>query len=371
MISILLLSNNQEFKDVFKKSISKNSDIEYKIYFSPFDVIRHIEESDVHAILVDPGFPEMNNSLPETILQKNQTITNNRIPIMMLTDSQDTTEDSRKFDQRISFKDLKKLFKSQSMISKMIPGKKMILAIDNDQDFIMPLTFRLEKLYGYRVKTAPSAEEGIEFAKKHKPALILLDINMGGMSGLDACQILREDSKTSNIPVIFLSSNGSKEDIKKGFERGAADYVVKPYTPNVLLSSIENALKLKKEHKAQKSILIIDDSEDIIEVLSLRLKKEGYTILSSLEGKEGLKLALNEKPDLIICDIILPDIDGHEILKTVKKIPHTSNIPFIFLSGKTTITDINEGYELGSDHYITKPYDPKLLMDKIKELLDS
>ncbi len=111
----------------------------------------------------------------------------------------------------------------------------------------------------------------------------------------------------------------------------------------------------------KKKILIVDDEEDIIQLLDYNLKREGYETLISYNGKEALELA-DLKPDLILLDIMIPEIDGLEVIKRLKQNKSTSNIPVIFLTAKGTEFDEVVGLELGAVDYIIKPISiPKLL----------
>ena len=111
-------------------------------------------------------------------------------------------------------------------------------------------------------------------------------------------------------------------------------------------------------------ILIIEDEEDIIRGLSDNLEMEGYEIISSTNGENGLKLIVNENPDLIILDLMLPDIDGIDLIRRLKK-----DIPVIILTAKGQEIDKILGLEMGADDYITKPFSIRELLSRIKAVL--
>jgi two-component system alkaline phosphatase synthesis response regulator PhoP len=117
-----------------------------------------------------------------------------------------------------------------------------------------------------------------------------------------------------------------------------------------------------------KSILIVDDETDIVELLSYNLKKEGYTVLSATNGKESLQQA-ESKPDLLLLDVMMPHLDGFEVLKQLRKNPATENIPVIFLTAKSSEFDEVVGLELGADDYIIKPISIPKLLARIKSVL--
>ncbi|MBA4058755.1 MAG: transcriptional regulator, partial [Marivirga sp.] len=118
-----------------------------------------------------------------------------------------------------------------------------------------------------------------------------------------------------------------------------------------------------------KKILLIEDNPEINENTSEILELAGYEVVSAQNGKIGVDLAQKEKPDLIICDIMMPELDGYGVLHILGKKPETSSIPFIFLTAKTEKIDIRKGMNLGADDYLTKPFDDTDLLNAIEARL--
>lgn len=118
-----------------------------------------------------------------------------------------------------------------------------------------------------------------------------------------------------------------------------------------------------------KQILAVDDEEDILELVQFNLIKEGYQVFCAASGTEALKLANTHLPDLIVLDLMLPDIDGLEITKILKVEPKTKGIPIVMLTAKGEEADIVTGLELGADDYITKPFSPKILIARVRAVL--
>ena len=119
----------------------------------------------------------------------------------------------------------------------------------------------------------------------------------------------------------------------------------------------------------QKKILIIEDEGDIVNLLEHYLSKEGYTICVANDGIAGLHLAGREKPDLIILDLMLPELDGLEVCKRLRKTRESANLPVLMLTAKGEESDKIVGLELGADDYVTKPFSPKELVARVKALL--
>lgn len=119
----------------------------------------------------------------------------------------------------------------------------------------------------------------------------------------------------------------------------------------------------------QEKILIVEDEEDVLELVRFNLEKSGYLVDTALTGREALDKARSNSPDLILLDLMLPEIDGLEVCKILKKDVKTETIPVIMLTAKGTEADIVTGLEMGADDYITKPFSPRILMARIKAVL--
>lgn len=113
-------------------------------------------------------------------------------------------------------------------------------------------------------------------------------------------------------------------------------------------------------------ILIIDDFTDIRENIAEILTLAGFETFTAENGKKGVELALQHMPDLIICDIMMPELDGYGVLHLLKRNPETEHIPFIFLTAKAERTDFRKGMEMGADDYITKPFDDIELLNAVE-----
>ena len=115
-----------------------------------------------------------------------------------------------------------------------------------------------------------------------------------------------------------------------------------------------------------KKILLIEDNNEIRENTAEILSLADYDVITAANGKIGVELAQDQSPDLIICDIMMPELDGYGVLHILSKKPETASIPFIFLTAKTEKSDIRKGMELGADDYLTKPFDDNELLNAIE-----
>jgi two-component system alkaline phosphatase synthesis response regulator PhoP len=116
-------------------------------------------------------------------------------------------------------------------------------------------------------------------------------------------------------------------------------------------------------------ILVVDDEIYIVHILDFSLGMEGYEVITALDGEQALEKLKSEKPDLIVLDIMMPKLDGYEVCKAIKSSPETRHIPVILLSAKGRNVDQKLGFDVGADDYITKPFSPRKLVERINQLL--
>jgi CRP-like cAMP-binding protein len=116
----------------------------------------------------------------------------------------------------------------------------------------------------------------------------------------------------------------------------------------------------------EKTILVIDDNTDIRENTAEILELAGYKTFTAENGKQGVEVAVKQKPSVIVCDIMMPELDGYGVLHLLRKNPETQNIPFIFLTAKTERSDFRKGMEMGADDYITKPFEDIELLNAVE-----
>ena len=120
---------------------------------------------------------------------------------------------------------------------------------------------------------------------------------------------------------------------------------------------------------AKGRILVVDDEIYIVHILDFSLGMEGYEVITALDGEQALEKARAEKPDLIVLDIMMPKLDGYETCKRLKADAATKDIPVILLSAKGRNVDQKVGFEVGADDYITKPFSPRKLVERINAIL--
>jgi CheY-like chemotaxis protein/anti-sigma regulatory factor (Ser/Thr protein kinase) len=211
-------------------------------------------------------------------------------------------------------------------------GQKRVLVVDDDQRARNLLRTWLEN-EGYEVSEASSADEGISQAKELLPSLILLDILMPGKDGWQVLQQVRSMPKTRDIPIIVISV---VEEQKLAYSMGVADYFVKPLDKGDRERLLERVAELGVDSRER--VLVVDDNPSDVKLVASNLEAEGIRVLRAFGGQEGLRMAKENKPALMVLDILMPDLDGFKVLERLRADKVTRNIPVIVL----TVKDLSE-----------------------------
>ncbi|MDY6964810.1 MAG: PAS domain S-box protein [Halobacteriota archaeon] len=205
-----------------------------------------------------------------------------------------------------------------------------ILSIDDERDASELLSQYLSD-EGYNVVSASSGADGIEKAKKLHPFLITLDIMMANMNGWEAISRLKADPETSDIPVIIVSI---LDDKNKAYRLGAKDYILKPVDQDSLVNSI-NRLSME----SVREVLLIEDNQDTIDLITETLKDYDIDVKSAKNGVEGIELLNKKRPQLILLDLMMPEMDGFKFIEEMKKLGRFDDVPVIVLTAKKLSDD--------------------------------
>lgn len=241
----------------------------------------------------------------------------------------------------------------------------LIEIIDDDVDILRLLRMYLED-EGFRVVTAENAEHGLALATQNHPDAIILDVLLPDQHGFNLLETLKSQPATATIPVLILSI--IKEKLK-GMSLGAAEYLVKPVGHTLLKATLQKILG--KAASASKTILIVDDEEDTLQFLRDRLNEEGFKTIEASNGKLALEKALESRPDLILLDIMMPEITGWDVMEQLQKKEDTASIPIVVLSAATSETDKQRGFRMGIKQYLTKPVEIRDLITEVKKVVQS
>ena len=254
--------------------------------------------------------------------------------------------------------------------------KKSILIVE-DNAFNMKLVRSLLKFGPYDILEAEDAETGLDLVQKHKPDLILMDIQLPGMDGLAATRIIKKDPALKDIPIIALTGFAMEGDEQKARAAGCDGYITKPIDTRSFLKTVSDFLKTDKgvglastgQSAHRSKILIVDDEPLNVKLLAGKLPQDEYEIIRAYGGEEALEKVATEAPDLILLDIMMPDIDGYEVTRRVKSNPGTKHIPIILVTALDGKEDRVMGLETGAEEFLSKPVNTTELLARINSML--
>ena len=237
---------------------------------------------------------------------------------------------------------------------------KTVLVVDNEANIRRIIRHELEHR-GYKIIEASGGIEAVDLAKKHRPDLITLDISMPDLDGFDVTAVLKNNPDTKNIPILIVSV---VEDGQKAYRLGANDYITKPIVIDILIERVNRLLQ-----GAQKNILIADDDMSLVKSLKFELHKYGFAIDAAYNGKQAVKAVARQMPDLILLDIKMPEMDGYEVIKTLKDKAETKDIPVILMTGMEIDGGRVNAVSLGASEYIQKSEGFNRLFTAIEKIL--
>jgi CheY-like chemotaxis protein len=173
--------------------------------------------------------------------------------------------------------------------------------------------------------------------------VITLDLMLPGQDGWQVMKELKQHPLCKHIPVIIVSIVDEKN---LGFSLGAVEYFVKPVNREELVQALDRVHILPARDHHSPTVLVIDDDRAATDLIQVILENEGYRVLKAFEGKEGLDIALRERPEVVILDLLMPGMSGFAVAQQMKQVPATRNIPIIVLTSMDVDEDVQE--QLGS-----------------------
>ena len=269
--------------------------------------------------------------------------------------------------------------------------RKKIMMIDDD-----PVILKIGRQVlkdEYEVYPLPSAEKLFEALENVIPDLILLDIIMPDVGGVETIKRLKADERYADIPIIFVSSIGDDKSVFEHLKMGAYSNLTKPFSAEEILSRVENCLndyfpgkpkksakgvediqkelnnikKIKEQGNAgdgRKVILAVDDEPDMLRMVYLLLR-ETYKVHTLSEPEKLETLLLDITPDLFLLDYKMPVLSGTELIPIIRKFPEHQHTPILFLTSEKSTAFVEEASRLGACDFMIKPMKMDILREKI------
>ena len=235
-----------------------------------------------------------------------------------------------------------------------------ILAID-DSKLICNMLKNVLSGAGHTVTIAGDGKEGADLAASTQFDLVITDINMPEMNGLDLAQHLRGLDAYKTTPIIFLTTEASDEFKAKGKEIKGTHWITKPFSPI-------NLMKLFNVIFRKMNILAVDDSRSIRNMVNNVLTGAGHRVTVANDGNEALGLAMGAGFELIVTDINMPEMDGLELATELRKSDEYTSTPIIFLTTETSEEFKAKGKDIGAAAWITKPFSPGNLLEIVSNV---
>lgn len=256
---------------------------------------------------------------------------------------------------------------------------KRILVIDDHPDSRMFLQSILTE-FAFEVRIAMNGAQGVELARQWRPDLVLLDVRMPNIDGVEAAQYLREQLGVASPPIIALTTDIS-QDHTRAAPWGFEGVIVKPFQVSALVDAVMRVLHhetnvvakrtpingpgaapwptstIETTGTQQAQILVVDDQQENVRLLINVLRQQGYVVRGANDGYTALQSVQAMPPDLILLDVRMPEMDGYELCERIKAIPRLRSIPIIFLSVADDTWDKVRAFTLGAVDYITKPFE--------------
>jgi CheY-like chemotaxis protein len=263
---------------------------------------------------------------------------------------------------------------------------------------------------GFDVLTADSGERAVELAKAERPDLVLMDLGLPGIDGWEAVRRVKADPATAAIPVIALSAHATADAKEKALAAGCSEFETKPVQWDSLIRKVNEALAAKPPappddpepqpaapdrgtqtiphpgarvsrpppaepgHEAgpaqKKRVLVVEDNDANRAMLCRRLDKQGFVAVEARDGREALDRVREYRFDLVLLDIMMPEVDGYQVLQAIKSDDDLKALPVIMISAVDEMASVVRCIEAGAEDYLTKPYDPVLLQARINACLD-
>ena len=241
----------------------------------------------------------------------------------------------------------------------------LVLVVD-DSDDARTICAEYLGYRGFRVAMAEHGLQALDFVGVRPPDLVVMDLAMPVLGGLEAARRLRSQAATRHIPLIALTAYATKDARDDALAAGFDKVLTKPCPPVTLDEEIRRLLGSRPEQpSAPTLVLIVDDLEDHRALYREYLAFQRYQVVTAVNGREGLDKAIALSPDIVVMDLAMPVLDGLEAIRRLRDDSRIRHIPVIVLTARAMQSSIDEALAAGSDAVLTKPCPPRDLAAEI------
>jgi response regulator RpfG family c-di-GMP phosphodiesterase len=219
---------------------------------------------------------------------------------------------------------------------------------------------------GAHVSFADDAAQALE--KIRDIDLVIVDSDLPGAGGVELCRRVKEDRLSRHIPVIVLDSQGTGDIVRDAYQAGAGACIPKNQARDKLLEDISQVL-MDAALRRDRLVLVVDDSITVRSLVSRSLKEAGFRVMEAENGRAALRLLKESRPDIILSDIDMPEMNGEAFCRAVHKDPGLASIPFVVMSSNDQRPIMRRMLRIGADSYIVKPFNIEQLVITVEKLL--
>ena len=211
-------------------------------------------------------------------------------------------------------------------------ARPTVVVIEDDPSSAELVAVHLEAA-GLRPVAVRTGEEGLAAVRRLRPTAVVLDIHLPGMDGWDVLGTIKADPHLESIPVVVVSV---LPEAGRGFALGASDYLVKPVSRDGLLAAVWRAVAERVDHSTgRRDIVVIDDDPAALELIRATLEPHGWTVTTCTGGAQALSVIRTLVPSVVLVDLVMPDVDGFEVIDALRADPRTASTPVVVLTAKT------------------------------------
>ena len=245
---------------------------------------------------------------------------------------------------------------------------KTVLIVE-DNELNMKLFHDLLEAHGYNTVATRNGVEAIDLARKHRPDLILMDIQLPEVSGLEVTKWIKDDPELHAIPVIAITAFAMKGDEERIRQGGCEAYLSKPISVAKFIETIRQFLGAPRENANDRPDPRGRRRPANLRLLEARLSAEYFDVITATNGAEALAICERDECDLVLLDVMMPDMDGFEVCRRLKTNPATQHIPVVMVTALDQATDRVAGLDAGADDFLTKPGSDLVLIARVRSLV--
>jgi CheY-like chemotaxis protein len=249
-----------------------------------------------------------------------------------------------------------------------MPGETILVVDDNALNLKLARMLLVSK--GYTIQTAENGLEALTLAEEIHPDLILLDIQLPGIDGLEVARRLKSNRSTADIPVVALTAYAMQGDEQKARAAGCDGYITKPIDTTNLPAQVRSYLDAAAKNSGPKSVLIVDDDPVQLKLQCLAFERAGYNVASADDGASALEKAAHARVDVIVSDVLMPRIDGFRLCQAVRTDSRLARVPIVLVtSGSVLPSDEDLARSIGANAIVVRTAEMKNVLQAVSQAL--